>query len=416
MTPPGSACSITFGIGITDARAGLRAAACTWSSPTSRRRAPSSSGAASTVSDVRHIDAERLGQPGRGPGARRLRLLRRLRRPRRQHLGAPGGPARRQDRVTRGRAGVRRAAPSATAASCTSTATACSRRSTRPRTPCRRRSCAPGAAATASTAARCSARGCTASPRTSAWTCCGAELAAGDRARLVRRGAVAAAVPGPAARRGRAERRAARRGRGRARDDRAGVPRRAAGAAAAPARGADRARRARLAGQRDGGAARDSVAAANSALQRARATMQAAPAARGARSGRRAEPSAEERGAARALHRRPRALRRRRPRSRSPREDIRITMPPYPMLLRRPRRGSRRCSSAPSAPTATATGGCCRRGQPDAGGRELPAPAGRHARSGRSSSTCCASGTAPSPRSRRSATSLFPAFGLPATL
>ena len=52
----------------------------------------------------------------------------------------------------------------------------------------------------------------------------------------VRRGAVADAVPGPAARRDRADRRRARRGRRRARDDRARLPRRAPGAAA-PAAG-----------------------------------------------------------------------------------------------------------------------------------------------------------------------------------
>ena len=74
---------------------------------------------------------------------------------------------------------------------------------------------------------------------------------------LVRRGALAPALPGPVAGRGRTERRAAGRGRRRARDDRARVPRRPAGPAAATARGADRPRRARLAGERGGVPPRD---------------------------------------------------------------------------------------------------------------------------------------------------------------
>ena len=47
VTPPGSACSLTIGIGITDAPP-APTAAHTWSSPTSRLRAPSSSDAEST--------------------------------------------------------------------------------------------------------------------------------------------------------------------------------------------------------------------------------------------------------------------------------------------------------------------------------------------------------------------------------
>ena len=96
---------------------------------------------------------------------------------------------------------------------------------------------------------RSSAPGCTGSPPTSAWTCSGA--APGAPRRLACRGALAPAVPGPAARRGRAERRAARGGGHLAGDHLAGVPGRPAGPAAAAARGADRPRRARLAGQRD---------------------------------------------------------------------------------------------------------------------------------------------------------------------
>ena len=85
-------------------------------------------------------------KPGVDPAHTRLRLVRRLRRPRRQHVGAAGGRRTRERRDPRP-AARSRSWPSATAASCTSTATACSRRSTRPRTPCRRRCCARGAAA-----------------------------------------------------------------------------------------------------------------------------------------------------------------------------------------------------------------------------------------------------------------------------
>ena len=102
-----------------------------------------------------------------------------------------------------------------------------------------------------------------------------------------------------------------------------------------------------------------SVAAANSALQRARATMQAhLPAQRAGWPA--AEPTDEERRAARALHRRPRTRATRRPRSRSP------PRPPdhdaaAPDVLRGHRRRSGRSSSVPSAPDRTATGASCRR-------------------------------------------------------
>ena len=56
----------------------------------------------------------------------------------------------------------------------------------------------PGAAGPASRAARSSAPGCTGSPPTSAWTCCDATRG-GPTGTLVRRGAVAPALPGPAA-------------------------------------------------------------------------------------------------------------------------------------------------------------------------------------------------------------------------
>ena len=117
---------------------------------------------------------------------------------------------------------------------------------------CRRRSCAPGDIAREPPAAARSARGCTGSRRTRAWTPAAAQ-ARRRRLPLVRRAAVAAAVPGPAAGRGRAARGRARRRRRRARDDRARLHRADPAAAAAPARRADHARGARLVGGRDRG-------------------------------------------------------------------------------------------------------------------------------------------------------------------
>ena len=152
---------------------------------------------------------------------------------------------------------------------------------------------------------------------------------------------------------------------------------------------------------RDGGLLETSVAAANSALQRARATHAGAPAgaARGV-VGARAERRGT--GAARAVHRRARALRRGgRPGDRGaghPRHDAAV-----PDAASTGSRRSRRCWSARSARTGTATGASCRRG-PTACRRRRATCAGRATPcSGRSSSTCCASRAAPSPRSRRSA-------------
>ena len=243
-----------------------------------------------------------------------------------------------------------------------------------------------------------------------------AQLAARRDARLVRRGAVAAALPRPAAGRGRPGRRRAGCGGRRARDDRARVPRRAAGAAAAPARRADRARRARLVGQRDGGAC--SRRQRRGGQQRAAAGARDAAgapagAARGVVGGR-----AERRGAraARRGSSTPTSAATPRPRSRSRREDIRITMPPYPRLLRRPRRQLGRCSSAPSGPSATATGGSCRRGvnrMPTAASYlRRPGDTGFRAVQARRAAHRA---TARSPRSRRSAPSASPDLGLPPT-
>ena len=91
MTPPGSACSITIGIGITDAEPG------------------SYRGTHLVVSDIeaaraelvaRGVEVERRASlrprgggvaPWRGSRARRLRVVRGLLGSRRQHLGAAGG-------------------------------------------------------------------------------------------------------------------------------------------------------------------------------------------------------------------------------------------------------------------------------------------------------------------------------------
>ena len=157
-----------------------------------------------------------------------------------------------------------------------------------------------------------------------------------------------------------------------------------------------------------------SVAAANSALQRARATMQEhLPARRADWSA--GEPSAEERALLERFidaHERCDAA----AAVAIAAQDIRITMPPDLLLLRRARPRSRRSSSARSARTATATGGSCRRGptgcrppRATCAGRATPS-------SGRSSSTSCASRTARIAEITTFGAGLFPAFGLPPTL
>ena len=361
------------------------------------------SGAASTPASC-STSARPAGARAR-PRAPRLQHVPHLQRSRRQHAGwCRRSSARMTEspRATADESDVRRELPSGTGASCTSTATACSPRSTRPRMRCRRRSCARGAAATASTAARCSGPGCTASPPTSASTCSRrrSRRVGGDA--LVRRGAVAAAVPRPAARRGRAERRAARRGRRRPGDDRAGVPRRHAGAAAAAARGADRARRAR--GGRRSRRRRcwrrawpRPTARCSGPGRRCRSTCRAQrpsgrPASRAPRSGRCSTEfiDAHERcdaAAAMAIAaqdicgsrcRRTRAASRASTRSR-------------PLLERA------------FGPSATATGGCCHERQPHAGRRQLPPPAGRHRVPGVQVRRPADRATARSPRSPPSA-------------
>ena len=98
------------------------------------------------VSEIRHMTPEGW-QPGVDPSARDYGSF--------ADFNDPDGnvwvlqEVRRatRDRDALDRARVRGAGRARTAASCTSTATACSRRSTRPRTRCRRRCCARGAAA-----------------------------------------------------------------------------------------------------------------------------------------------------------------------------------------------------------------------------------------------------------------------------
>ena len=90
LTPPGSACSITIGTGITDAAPGSYRGTHLVVSDIEAARAELV-GRGVAVSEVRHFDREQgQWQPGVDPDARRIRLLRRLQRSGRQHLGAAG--------------------------------------------------------------------------------------------------------------------------------------------------------------------------------------------------------------------------------------------------------------------------------------------------------------------------------------
>ena len=156
-----------------------------------------------------------------------------------------------------------------------------------------------------------------------------------------------------------------------------------------------------------------SIAAANSALQRARATMQEHLPARRAEWPAR-EPGDEERALLEQFidaHERCDAA----AATAIAARDIRVTMPPNqyrfdgldaiaPLL------------EVPSGLTGTATGASCPRG-PTGCRRPQATCAGRATlRSGRSSSMCCASRTASSPRSPPSAPGCSRPFGLPPAL
>ncbi len=219
-----------------------------------------------------------------------------------------------------------------------------------------------------------------------------ARLASPDGDALLRRGAVAPAVPGPAAGRDRAERRRAGRGGRRTGDDRARVPRGRAGPAAATAGGADRPRRARLAGQRDGVRCsrppwRPPTARSSGRARRCRSTCR-----RGARTGPPESRAPRSARCSRGSSTRTNAATPRPP-SRSRRRTSGSRCRPT-RCASTGSRPSRRCSSARSERTGTATGAWCRRGP--TGCRPPPATSAGPATpsSGRSSSTSCGSRTA----------------------
>ena len=414
LVPPGSACAIAIGTGHRLDGRRARSTACTSSSATSRPRATSSSAAASEVGE--HVPLRR-GRPDAGhrPGAPQLRDVHavpgsRTATPGSSRRSSATGRSRSSSstRSPRDRSRSRpcspvgsprsRPSPSDTGASSTSTATGCSPRSTRPRTRSRRRSCGRGGHATSSMAARSSARGCTRSPPTSASTRSGAAPAGCARWRRFARC------------RGSRPTRTGCSTRSPRRDDEpeAVVVTREtielaflAALQVLPPR-----QRATLIARDVLGwpASRDGhprstrrVAAVNSALQRARATLQAHLPAQALRLvGRRAERGRAR--AARQLHRGARA-RRRRPR----RVDRRAGPADHDAAgadaVRGPRR--HRAAARERAVRGRLAAAADRR-QPDADRGQLPARAGRHDLPRRSSSTSCASSTAGSPRSRRS--------------
>ena len=172
LTPPGSACSIAIGIGLTDAAPGSARALHLVVTDIEAAR-DELVGRGVEVSDVRHLAPEGW-QPGPDPERADYGSFADFADPDGNTWVLQEVAVRRRDRRRDRSPPTRRASPpppSGTGASCTSTATGCSPRSTRPRTRCRRRSCGRGAAGTASTAAPLSGRGSTASPPTSASTC-----------------------------------------------------------------------------------------------------------------------------------------------------------------------------------------------------------------------------------------------------
>ena len=89
LTPPGSACSISLGIGITDAEPGQARGLHLVVDDIEAARADLT-GRGIEVNEIRHM-RDGAWSAGVDPEHARLQLVRRLRRPRRQHLGAPGG-------------------------------------------------------------------------------------------------------------------------------------------------------------------------------------------------------------------------------------------------------------------------------------------------------------------------------------
>ena len=224
----------------------------------------------------------------------------------------------------------------------------------------------------------------------------------------LRRGAVAPAVSGPAARRGRADRGRAGLGRGRARDHRARVPRRDAGAAAETTGRPDRPGRARLAGERDGDAPRDERGGRQ---QRAAACARDDERASAREALRVVGRLAERRGArpARPVHRCARALRRAgRHRHLGPgpaHHDAAVPVPVRGYRCHRPAHRRRAARGRVAAARHV--------GQPDADRRELP-PEGRATRSsGRSSSMSCGSSDGKIAEITTFGPELFGVFGLP---
>ena len=243
---------------------------------------------------------------------------------------------------------------SGTGASCTCTATACSRRTTTPRTPCRRRSCARGAGETRSTASN--AR---------AWLYRIATNVCLDRSRARQRRAAAGTevswltpypdtvldeVPADADQ-----------------PDQAYVaretielaflaalqvlpPRQRATLLAREVLGPPRGRhRPTPRDQRRRGQQRAPAGPRDDAAPPAVAPRRLVG----------AEPSADEKPAARRVHRRARALRRR-GRARGGRDGPAGHHAAIPVAVRRARRGASADGAGPSDPTATATGGCSR--------------------------------------------------------
>lgn len=109
LTPSGSACSIAFGTGITDAVPGsVKGLHLVVSDIETARAELVDRGV--DVSEIRHLRGGRVGA-GAGSSAARLRLDRRFQRSRRQQLGGAGGEAERIRGMTRMAVSSRRAGP-----------------------------------------------------------------------------------------------------------------------------------------------------------------------------------------------------------------------------------------------------------------------------------------------------------------